>query len=728
MSSVYDNRELSWLKFNERVLEEAIDKNNPLLERLTFFSIFQTNLDEFFMVRVGSLFEQLHINSKNYDDKTHRTVKELLELIFEKVRCLENIRDREFEKILKEMQKRKIEYVTPENTTPADSEFLRKYFKKEIKPFLVPTVLNKSTPFPFLNQKLLYICADISSGDKVRMGMVPVDENIKRFIQLPSHFGKLRFALAEDLILFYAESVFKNYSVQSKTLLKLTRNADLDVDEASFDHDIDYREFMGDLLKKRKKQAPVRVVLSKPFSPEILEFMSAKLPLKTGEKQIFHTYSPLDFSWVFSIKGISKKDTLFFPKFSPAQSASINIANSILPQIRKNDILLSYPYESMKPFIKMLEEVAADKYVKSIKITLYRLAKNSKVIDALVNAVENGKEVTVLVELRARFDEENNIGWSRKLEHAGCKVIYGPAEYKVHSKLLLITRKTDKGKPEYFTQIGTGNYNEKTSTLYTDFSLLTANEEIGKDAEKLFKLLTKDVVITPTVSGFDGKNVNDTVKDIVENSKKIITIKNDNHTISILDPETEPSWTHLLISPLNLRSSIIELIDIEIAKAKSGETAYVGAKLNSLTDKLIIDKMTEASKAGVEVQLIVRGICCLIPGITGETENVSVTSVVGRFLEHSRIYIFGKDEDCKMYISSADYMTRNTIRRIEVAAPILSPVLRQRINSMFNIILSDNVKGRYMNSDGNYIKKEKDDSELAVNSQDIFSTAKTVEL
>jgi polyphosphate kinase len=574
-----------------------------------------------------------------------------------------------------------------------------------------------------LNQKLLYICVDISAGDKPRIGMVPVDENIKRFIQIPAGFGKLRFALAEDLILFYAENVFKNYAIQSKTLFKLTRNADLDVDEASFDHDIDYREFMGDLLKKRKKQAPVRVVLSKTFSPEILEFLSAKLPLKAGAKQIFHTYSPLDFSWVFTVKGLVKKDTLFFPKFAPAPSPAINLTRSILPQIKKEDILLSYPYESMKPFIKMLEEVAADKFVKSIKITLYRLAKNSKVIDALVNAVENGKEVTVLVELRARFDEENNIGWSRKLEHAGCKVIYGPAEYKVHSKLLLITRETAAGKKQYYTQIGTGNYNEKTSTLYTDFSLLTANEEIGQDAEKLFKLLTKHVLATPAVSGFDGKNVNDTVKDIVENSKNIITIKDENQTINILNPETEPQWTHLLISPLNLRSSVITLIDVEIAKAKAGKTAYVGAKLNSLTDKSIIDKLIEASKVGVEIQLVVRGICCLIPGIVGETENISVTSIVGRFLEHSRLYIFGKGEERKMYISSADYMTRNTVRRIEVAAPILCPVIRRRIDEIFYILLNDNVKGRYMDSNGNYLKKVKEkESEPDINAQNFQVT------
>ncbi|MDR0918149.1 MAG: polyphosphate kinase [Oscillospiraceae bacterium] len=598
-----------------------------------------------------------------------------------------------------------MKYVTVENATQTDGEFLRKYFKKEIKPFLVPMVLGKGNPFPFLNQKMMYACVKLNVKDKSSVGIIPVDENIKRFILLPTENGEVRFALAEDLILCYADSVFKNYDITGRTLFKITRNADLEPEEASFDHDIDYRDFMGEMLKKRKKQAPVRLQLFTALPLDTLDFLIEKLPLKIKTEQVFYTTSPLDFSWVFSLKDTDKNPEMRFPKAVPAQSAMINNYSSVMTQIRRGDILLCYPYESIRPFIKLLEEAATDINVKSIKITLYRLAKNSKVIDALVSAVENGKDVTVLVELRARFDEENNIGWSRKLEHAGCKVIYGPRKYKVHSKLLLITSVRKKNQIEYITQIGTGNYNEKTSTLYTDFSLLTDDFEIGKDAEKLFKLLTKDVTQTPTISGFDGKNSG--LSEISENSETV-TIKDtsDNTTITVAEPDNDPEFSHLLVSPLNLRSNVAKMIDYEISQAKLGFSAYVGAKMNSLTDKFLIDKLIEASQAGVKVELIIRGICCLVAGIPGVTENVTVTSIVGRFLEHSRIYIFGTGDDKKIYISSADYMTRNTVRRIEVATPILSPKISDKIMNMFLVMLRDNVKGRMMLSDGNYVKKE----------------------
>jgi polyphosphate kinase len=566
-------------------------------------------------------------------------------------------------------------------------------------------VLGKGNPFPFLNQKMMYACVKLNVKDKSSVGIIPVDENIKRFILLPTENGEVRFALAEDLILCYADSVFKNYDITGRTLFKITRNADLEPEEASFDHDIDYRDFMGEMLKKRKKQAPVRLQLFTALPLDTLDFLIEKLPLKIKTEQVFYTTSPLDFSWVFSLKDTDKNPEMRFPKAVPAQSAMINNYSSVMTQIRRGDILLCYPYESIRPFIKLLEEAATDINVKSIKITLYRLAKNSKVIDALVSAVENGKDVTVLVELRARFDEENNIGWSRKLEHAGCKVIYGPRKYKVHSKLLLITSVRKKNQIEYITQIGTGNYNEKTSTLYTDFSLLTDDFEIGKDAEKLFKLLTKDVTQTPTISGFDGKNSG--LSEISENSETV-TIKDtsDNTTITVAEPDNDPEFSHLLVSPLNLRSNVAKMIDYEISQAKLGFSAYVGAKMNSLTDKFLIDKLIEASQAGVKVELIIRGICCLVAGIPGVTENVTVTSIVGRFLEHSRIYIFGTGDDKKIYISSADYMTRNTVRRIEVATPILSPKISDKIMNMFLVMLRDNVKGRMMLSDGNYVKKE----------------------
>ncbi|GHU56543.1 hypothetical protein FACS1894132_14060 [Clostridia bacterium] len=751
-------------------MEEAMDKNNPLLERLTFFSIFQTNLDEFFMVRVGALFEQMVVKPKNVDNKTKKTAAEQIEMIFEKVRQLENIRDVAFRDILIEMQKNKISYITARNATEQDVQFLRKYFKKEIKPFLVPIVLSKNTPFPFLNQKLIHICTALSDKEKDRFGIIPVDENIKRFIELPSVCGELRFALAEDLILFHADKVFKNYELKGKSLFRLIRNADLDESEASFDHDIDYRDFMSTLLKKRKKQSPVRLQLSEVLPINTLDFLVNQFELKLDVKQIFYTQMPLDYSPVFTIKDLNKDASLRFSRYVPQQPVMVKKNSAMFSQIRKKDILLCYPYENIKPFIKLLEEAASDKYVKSIKITLYRLAKNSKVIESLVTAVENGKEVTVLVELRARFDEENNIGWSRKLEHAGCKVIHGPAEYKVHSKLLLITRQVPGADLEYFTQIGTGNYNEKTSVLYTDFSLLTHNLEIGKDAEKLFKILTKNITNTPAISTFDPNNfldednkvsnkqehmtlmesikrsfslpafdkekfLNSNFPDVInevnninqssvldENGEDTKNAK-DKHSSEISEPApvfvTRPEFRHLLVAPLNLREKVIEMIDEQIENAKNNLPAYVGAKLNSLTDKLIIEKLIDAGKAGVKIELLVRGICCVVAGVAEHTENITVKSIVGRFLEHSRVYIFGADENRKIYISSADYMTRNTIRRVEVAAPILDKKVKDRIFNMFCIMLNDNVKGRIMQSDGNYVKDTLENSE-PLNSQEEF--------
>ena len=615
-AAVYENRELSWLKFNERVLEEAQDKRVPLLERLNFAAIFQSNLDEFFMVRVGSLYDQMLVNPKKKDNKTQMTAKKQLSAIFDKVNELEPMKDIAYKNIMLELMEHGVEQVNFRSASIEEQKYLEAYFKKEIKPLISPLIIDKKTPFPFLNNKQIYCALQIQSKSNIKIGIIPASGQFSRVILLN---GGKRFILAEDLILHYAPNVFKNYKIIDKTLFRITRNADITVEEGLYDHDLDFREVMEELCKKRKKLHPVRLQLSETFSQPALEFLCKKLEL--NEEHIFYLKTPLDLSFAGDIADICNDPSLKFDKLVPQKSESIAETMNIIPQIKRRDILLSYPYESIKPFIQLLNEAAKDPKVTDIKITLYRLAKNSQIIEALCDAAENGKNVLVLVELRARFDEENNIGWSRRLQDSGCNIIYGPRDLKVHSKLLLITRKIGQ-KTEYITQIGTGNYNEKTSALYTDLSLMTANPDIGTDAERLFDALLNNRLIE----------------------------------------ESE----HLLIAPLALRDPILQMIDEEIEFARNGEPAYVGIKINSLCDKTIIDKLIEASQAGVKIDMVIRGICSLIAGVEGFTENITVTSIVGRYLEHSRIYIFGTEKRRKIYISSADYMTRNTIRRVEV--------------------------------------------------------------
>lgn len=657
-AAVYENRELSWLKFNERVLEEAQDKRVPLLERLNFAAIFQSNLDEFFMVRVGSLYDQMLVNPKKKDNKTKMTAKKQLSAIFDKVNELEPMKDIAYNNIMLELMEHGVKQVNFRSSSIEEQKYLESYFKKEIKPLISPLIIDKKTPFPFLNNKEIYCAVQIQSKSNIKIGIIPASGQFNRIILLD---GGKRFILAEDLILHFAPNVFKNYKIIDKTLFRITRNADITVEEGLYDHDLDFREVMEELCKKRKKLHPVRLQLSETFSQPALEFLCKKLGL--NEEHIFYLKTPLDLSFVGDIADICNNPKLKFDKLVPQKSESIADNMNMIPQIKRRDILLSYPYESIRPFIKLLNEAARDPKVTDIKITLYRLAKNSQVIEALCNAAENGKNVLVLVELRARFDEENNIGWSRRLQDSGCNIIYGPRDLKVHSKLLLIKRTIGK-KNEYITQIGTGNYNEKTSTLYTDLSLMTANSDIGADAEKLFDALINNR--------------------LVEESE------------------------HLLIAPLALRDPILKMIDREIEYAKKGEPAYVGIKINSLCDKTIIDKLIEASQAGVKIDMVIRGICSLVAGIEGFTENITVISIVGRYLEHSRIYIFGTEERRKIYISSADFMTRNTIRRVEVAAPIYNEKIKKRLWNMFEILLSDNVKARIQLPDGTYIYKTND--------------------
>lgn len=654
-NNIYINRELSWLQFNERVLEEAQDPAVPLLERLNFASIFQSNLDEFFMVRVGSLYDQMLIKPKKKDNKSNMTAREQLEAIFYKVNELEPMKDIAYKNIMLELMEYGVEQINFRSASIEEQQYLQEYFKREIKPLVFPTIIDKKNPFPFLKSKEIYCAVQLQSKSNVKLGIIPASGQFNRVIRLS---GGNRFILAEDLILHFAPSIFKNYKVVDKTLFRLTRNADITVEEGLYDQDFDFREAMEELCKKRKKLHPVRMQLSETFSQPALQFLCKKLDL--DENHIFYLKTPLDLSFTGIIRDMLDKPELKFDKLVPQKSASVADNMAMMPQIKRHDILLSYPYETIKPFIQLLNEAANDSRVTEIKITLYRLAKNSMVIDALCDAAENGKQVTVLVELRARFDEENNINWSRRLQEAGCHIMYGPRELKVHSKLLLITRQNN-GKTEYITQVGTGNYNEKTSTLYTDLSLMTANQDIGNEAQLLFEALMENRLI--------------------EQSQ------------------------HLLIAPLCLQNKVLEMIEEEITHVRNGEEGYIGIKINSLCDKVIMDKLVEASKAGVKIDMVIRGINSLAAGVSGETENIKVISIVGRYLEHSRIYIFGTKKRSKIYISSADFMTRNTVRRVEVAAPLYNARIKQRVWNMFETLLNDNVKARNQLPDGTYIRE-----------------------
>ncbi len=669
---IFMNRELSWLKFNERVLEEAESSRVPLCERLSFASIYQSNLDEFFMVRVGSLIDQMNMTPKLRDNKTNMTSAEQLRAVLARVHELNHRKDAVYARLMEQIEEAGVRLVGFRKIGRQESERLERYFDSEIAPLISPSIVGRRQPFPFLRNRDIHAVVVLErKNGKRKLGIIPCNAGVfPRLIEVSA--SEKTYMLAEELILHFIPKVFQGYYVKSKSLIRVTRNADIDAD-ALYDDDLDYREFMVELIKRRKRLAPVRLELSRELDGDIVNTLCEYMDVP--REYVFQNNTPLDLSFLFRIQDILRQRTeLFFERRIPQKSPMFSGNEPILSQIAQGDKLLSYPYESMKPFLDMLQEAANDDAVVSIKMTLYRVAKQSKVVEALIEAAENGKEVLVLVELKARFDEENNIVWSRRLEKAGCNVIYGLDGYKVHSKLCLITRYED-GHTRYYTQIGTGNYNEKTARLYTDLCLMTANQEIGREAAAVFNALGKG--------------------------------------------ETVESTQHLLVAPHCLQNKVLDLMQGEIDRALAGEEAYIGVKINSLTDRKIIDKLVEASCAGVKVELIVRGICCLIAGVPGRTENIRVVSIVGRFLEHSRIYIFGKGERAKVYIASADYMTRNTIRRVEVAAPVYDPAIRARLISMFNTMLSDNMQAREQQKDGSYLRLTPGEDE-PLNSQEFF--------
>lgn len=667
------NRELSWLKFNERVLNEAGNPRVPLAERLTFASIYQSNLDEFYMVRVGTLMDQMEAPEEIRENKTNMTSKEQVKAILDATRVLDKKKDIIYEQLMGELEPQGIRIINFNRLSGEEGDLLETYFDHEIAPYLSANIVSKQQPFPFLKNKEIYAVALLrTKSKKTKVAIIPCSNNVfKRLIDIPTRPGT--FMLSEELILHFLPKLFPKYEIVEKSLLRITRNADIDT-ETIYDEDMDYRDAMENLIKQRKRMNPVRMELSREINKKLVNEICKCV--NVDKKHVFMSKVPLDMSFVFAIQNYlrgQEKENLFYHKRNPRMTDQLNDKESLIEQVEKKDVLLSYPFENIKSFTNLLYEAAKDESVVSIKMTLYRLADRSQIVDALVDAAENGKEVVVLVELRARFDEESNIEYSRKLEEAGCRVIYGLNGFKVHSKLCLITRKTGDGLA-YITQVGTGNYNEKTSKLYTDLSLITANQEIGKEAAEVFACLLR------------GETIEE---------------------------------THLLlVAPKCLQNKVLAMIDEEIEHAKKNEPAYVGIKINSLTDKVIIEKLVEASQAGVKIEMIVRGICCMIPEIKGYTENITVISIVGRFLEHSRIYRFGTPEREKVYIASADYMTRNTVRRVEVAAPVLDDKLRQRLDDMFDTMMHDDEKGKRLNAKGNYEDRIVNDTKL--DSQELF--------
>ncbi len=668
MQNYTQNRELSWLKFNQRVLEEAKDSSVPLLERMKFVSIFTSNLDEFFMIRVGSLYDMSLTDNSTIDSRSGMNPKEQLDAIFAAVAPLYKERDKTYSEIKKLLNPYGVCGLSIKELEQQEKKYVKKYFKDQILPILSPQIVDANHPFPHLLNKELYVIASLKQNGTSMIGIVPVPQFVSDILYLPGH--DICYIRMEKVIMEYLDVVFDKYEVSNKNYICVTRNADVSPDDEALEINDDFRLLMQETLHKRRRMAIVRMETAEPLDKELEKYFCDKF--KITPAQIYRTKMPMKLDYIFSIMDkvpASLKRSLIDEPFTPQPSRYLT-DGKVIPQVKKKDILLSYPYESMDPFLRMIKEAAYDPTVLTIRITIYRLAKKARLVEYLCAAAENGKEVTVLIELRARFDEQNNIDWSERLEEAGCRVIYGFEGYKVHSKICLITYR-NRNNIEYITQVGTGNYNEKTATMYTDVSLITADKGIGEDAAVFFKNMS--------IGNLNG------------------------------------SYQHIIVSPTSLKPKVLSLMDEEIKKGTNGRIIM---KMNSVTDVDFIQKVSEASNAGVKVDLIVRGICCILPGVKGYTENLRVTSIVGRYLEHPRIFLFGTGADQKIYIGSADMMTRNTEKRVEVACPVYDETIRKQLTHMLKIMLADNVKARELKSDGKYYMKEKGTSK--VNSQEYF--------
>ena len=672
--SIFINRELSWLDFNRRVLVLGKDKNVPLAEQLKFLAIYGSNLDEFFMVRVGSLQERASLmrakkERDKRENKTNMTAEEQLAAIMPKTAHLQEDCDKYYEKALENLAACGYKKVDFDALSKEEEHFWKKYFQSELFPILSPQIVDSRHPFPFLRNKEIYLGVLLKEKEGQSLGMIPISSQMER-LQLVRRDGHTEFALTEELVLHYAALIFGKDAVQEKCLFRVTRNADIDVKEGMMDHDIDYREIMADLLKRRRKLAAVRLQVTPTAPQEIVRILCGKLELT--HKRVFAQKSPLDLSFFYKLTGKMEADghpELFYPSARPMLPPP---EYDLAAEVQKHDVLLSYPYQSIRPFIAMLKKAAQDPDVISIKMTLYRMARESQIVQALMEAAENGKEVVALVELRARFDEQNNIDWSKQLEEAGCTVLYGFEDYKVHSKLTLITKKSAQGY-SYITQIGTGNYNEKTSELYTDYSFITADHGIGEEASNVFQNLA--------------------VQKLTETSEK------------------------MLVAPLRFKSVLLDEMDRVITAARLGRPASMILKNNSISDRDIILKLQEASCAGVRIDMIVRGICCVRAEVPGKTENLHIRSLVGRYLEHGRIYSFYDGTETRIYIASGDFLTRNTECRVEVGVRVEDPILIQKLSDILQLQLRDNVNAREMRADGSYQKVKSAPGEELVNGQ-----------
>ena len=658
--SFTQNRELSWLQFDQRVLEEANDKSVPLLERLRFFSIFDTNLEEFFMVRVGSLTDFKNLKKKPIDNKSGMTSDEQIDAILKECIDLYRKKDQVYNQLVDDLKVNGINLLKVSELSEKDKKYVEYYFNTKIEPILNFQIVDRVHPFPRLPNLALSVLFSLrKDNDKVsdRVGLIQVPDRIKRYLKI----NDTTFVFIEDIIKEYGYQVFEGYQVENKYIISLTRNTDISYDDDDFDIDQDFRSYMKTQLKKRKRLHPVRLEVDQDLSEDSIEFLKAQFDL--DKKNIFLTKSLMQPGFLFSLVEDLPANTInnhTYDKYSPLASAMVDPNEKMIGQIEKKDIILSFPYESMDPVIRLLEEAAEDDSVVSIKITLYRIAEDSKIAKALIKASENGKDVTVLMELRARFDEDNNLFWSTKLEDAGCKILFGFDNYKTHSKVCLITKVDDNENVEYITQVATGNYNEKTAKLYTDFSFMTASGPIGQDAKELF----------------------------------------DNIQLGNLEGE----YDNLLVSPKSMQEGLARLIDEQIERQKQSHDGYVRIKVNSISDRKLIDKLSEASNAGVHIDMLVRGICCILPNIPNRTENINIYQIVGRFLEHSRVYQFGRDLDAKLYISSADFMTRNIRNRMEVAVPIYDDEVKKRILDYLDLMFSDDVKIRKLLANSQYTK------------------------
>ena len=650
------NRELSWLRFNDSVLDEAVDERVPLLERLKFVSIFTSNLDEFFMIRVGSLHDQEALGSTAVDKKSGMTASQQLTAIYAAVRPLYAKRERIFRDIDRQLRPYGIYQLSYGELENSERAFLQEYYESNVAPILSPQIIDPHHPSPHLQNKVVHVGAWLRRGEKKVFAVIPLPASLPEVVLLPG--SSLRCIRTEEILFRQLPSIFSTYTVDEASAFCVTRNADVNPDDEAFEYDEDFRQKMKKVLGARRRLAPVRLEYDREISDCFLQYLCDRLSITL--EQAYQTTAPFKMGYVFDLEGKlpeGRRKALLYQPFHPQLPYGIRRKGSVLEQVRQRDLLLSYPFESMDPFLQLIRESASDPAVLSIKITIYRMAKHAKLVDYLCAAAENGKDVTVLIELRARFDEQHNIDWSERLEDAGCTVIYGFEEFKVHSKLCLITRR-EQGKIRFITQAGTGNYNEKTATMYTDLSLMTADQAIGRDANEFFKNMS--------IGNLEGK------------------------------------YHHLLVAPTSLKSSLLAEMDREIAKGPEGRILI---KINSITDYGLMKKLKEASCAGVQVRMIVRGICCLLPELPGKTENIHITSIVGRFLEHSRIYCFGQGSQERMYIASADFMTRNTERRVEVACPIYDLSVRRKIHQILDACLKDTLKARQMRSDGSYCRR-----------------------